>query len=153
MSSNNNPLNKNQQQALEALLFDSTPETLNWLNGFFQGVAFKRDTVSSIKVAAKPNDVSEPAKLTVLYGTHTGHSEKLANNVKQKAEAKGIVTQVFPMDDYHTNHLKNETNLLVIVSTHGEGEPPDMAEDFYEFVSGKRVHKIAWIKIFGIGPW
>jgi sulfite reductase (NADPH) flavoprotein alpha-component len=38
--------------------------------------------------------------------------------------------------------LASETNLVFIVSTHGEGEPPAMAEDFYEFITGKRSPKL-----------
>ena len=32
--------------------------------------------------------------------------------------------------------------MAILVSTHGEGEPPDMAEDFHKFVTGKRLPKL-----------
>jgi sulfite reductase (NADPH) flavoprotein alpha-component len=46
------------------------------------------------------------------------------------------------MDDYKTRQLSAETNVVFIVSTHGEGEPPAMAEDFHQFITGKRASKL-----------
>ena len=39
--------------------------------------------------------------------------------------------------------LATEKNVVVIVSTHGEGEPPAMAEEFYSFITGKRMPKLS----------
>ena len=37
------------------------------------------------------------------------------------------------MSDFKPNNLKKIKNLLIIVSTHGEGEPPDNAIHFMNF--------------------
>ncbi|WP_349432527.1 flavodoxin domain-containing protein [Methylomarinum sp. Ch1-1] len=44
------------------------------------------------------------------------------------------------MGDYKAPQLKTEKYLLVIVSTYGEGDPPDNARDLYDFcsVNGRR---------------
>src|SRR5690606_12113435 len=44
--------------------------------------------------------------------------------------------------DFKTNQLKKVQTLLVIVSTHGEGEPPDGALLFYEFLHSKKAPKL-----------
>ena len=37
------------------------------------------------------------------------------------------------MTDYNVGQLKKEQILIVVASTHGEGEPPDDAVDFMSF--------------------
>ena len=46
------------------------------------------------------------------------------------------------MGDFKPNNLKKIQNLLIVTSTHGEGEPPDNAIAFYEFLHGKRAPKL-----------
>ena len=46
------------------------------------------------------------------------------------------------MSDYKTNALKKAQYLLIVASTHGEGEPPDNAIAFHSFLHGKRAPKL-----------
>ena len=46
------------------------------------------------------------------------------------------------MSDFKPNNLKKIQNLLIVASTHGEGEPPDNAIGFHEFLHGKRAPKL-----------
>lgn len=46
------------------------------------------------------------------------------------------------MGDFKPNGLKKIENLLIVVSTHGEGEPPDNAIPFHEFLNSKRAPKL-----------
>jgi sulfite reductase (NADPH) flavoprotein alpha-component len=46
------------------------------------------------------------------------------------------------MSDFKPNNIKKVKNLLIIVSTHGEGDPPDNALTFHEFLHGKRAPKL-----------
>ena len=50
------------------------------------------------------------------------------------------------MGEYKTNVLKNEKNLAVIVSTHGEGDPPDTALELHEFLHGKRAPSLSGVR-------
>ena len=84
-----------------------------------------------------------PVSLTILYGTHTGRSGTIGRWVEKAAGERGFRPQLIAMDDYNPRLLTEEKNLLVIVSTHGEGEPPAMAEDFHHFMTGKRVPKLS----------
>lgn len=144
MSIKLSPLNDVQLKALEQLTQGIQPEQAIWLNGYFQGLAGGLTTAKS--AVQLPQDAEaatvEKLPLTILYGTHTGRSEALAKALCEQARAQNITCLLKPMDDYKPKQLKEEKNLLVIVSTHGEGEPPEMAEDFYEFITGKRVPKL-----------
>lgn len=80
--------------------------------------------------------------VTVLYGSQTGNSEGLAKKTAQHLEEKGFQVTLSSMSDFKPNNLKKINNLLVIVSTHGEGDPPDNALSFHEYVHGRRAPKL-----------
>ena len=46
------------------------------------------------------------------------------------------------MSEFRTNNLKKVKQLLIVVSTYGEGDPPDKAVLFHEFIHGKRAPKL-----------
>jgi len=146
MSNKLSPLNDIQLKALEQLTENLNRDQTIWLSGYFQGLT--GDFISGSKTAraaerlVTTNGAPEKLKMTILYGTHTGNSEELSKKLNDIALQQNIDSKSFPMDDYNTKKLKDEKNLFIIVSTHGEGEPPDMAEDFYEYITGKRAPKL-----------
>ena len=138
-----NPLNNDQLKALEQLSQGLGKEQLIWLNGYFQGLAGIQWNGHAVRTETGHAVQSvEKIPLTVLYGTHTGRCKNLAEKLCKIATTRGIDCKIHPMDDYRTKQLKEEKNLFIIVSTHGEGEPPEMAEDFHEFMTGKRLPKL-----------
>lgn len=138
-----NPLNNDQLKALEQLSQGLGKEQLIWLNGYFQGLAGIQRNGHAVRTETGHAVQSvEKIPLTVLYGTHTGRCKNLAEKLCKIATTRGIDCKIHPMDDYRTKQLKEEKNLFIIVSTHGEGEPPEMAEDFHEFMTGKRLPKL-----------
>lgn len=132
-----NPLNNKQRNALNELLNATTPEQLIWLHGFFEGrlsgISGKQVTIKTVQP-----EIGTFANLTILYGSETGHSHELAEKLAEKAANKNISAKVVNMYDYDTKQLGTEENVAIIVSTHGEGDPPDMATGFYKFITGKR---------------
>ncbi len=80
--------------------------------------------------------------MTVLYGSQTGNSQHLAADMKKRLEEKGFAVTLSCMSDFRTNNLKKVKQLLIVVSTYGEGDPPDKAVLFYEFVHGKRAPRL-----------
>ena len=132
------PLNERQFAALTELAKGLGKEEAIWISGYFQGwITGKNGSVLPEVAESKP-EIQECQKLTILYGTHTGRSEGIAKQLADKIASKGIQPFVVSMNDYNPKQITGEVNLAIIVSTHGEGEPPDMAEDFYNFMTGKR---------------
>ncbi|MCT9872480.1 flavodoxin domain-containing protein, partial [Paenarthrobacter aurescens] len=72
--------------------------------------------------------------VTILYGSQTGNAQGLAENTGKTLEAKGFNVTVSSMNDFKPNNLKKLDNLFIFVRTHGEGEPPDNALSFHEFL-------------------
>ena len=81
-------------------------------------------------------------EVTVLYGSQTGNAQKLAEKTGKTLEGKGFQVTVSSMSDFKPNNLKKLQNLLIIVSTYGEGDAPDNALSFHEFLHGKRAPKL-----------
>ena len=71
-------------------------------------------------------------EILLLYGTVSGNAEDLADLTSEKLTELGFKTEVKSMDDSEISILQGIKNLLVIVSTWGEGDPPDDCIDFYD---------------------
>jgi sulfite reductase (NADPH) flavoprotein alpha-component len=144
MNSKSNPLTEKQKNALNELVKDVTPEQIVWLNGFLEGRFSGLNGSAILAESSEPETVvsTATANLTILFGTETGNASELAKKLKEKALFKNVAVNLLNMYDYDPRKLKDEENVAVIVSTHGEGEPPDMAEDFHKFVTGKRLPKL-----------
>ncbi|MFA5924870.1 MAG: flavodoxin domain-containing protein [Methylococcaceae bacterium] len=84
------------------------------------------------------SDTGGGAVITILVGSQTGNSEALAEQTHQLAASRGLRTVIKKMGDYKLPQLKTEKNLLVIVGTNGEGDPPDNAREMYEYLFSKR---------------
>lgn len=109
-----------------------TPEQRAWLNGYLAGL-MARGTVDPI--AAQAASSSGPAatlkSLTILFGSQTGTSESLAKRAAKVAGKRGYAATVMDMASFTTAQLAQEKNVLVIVSTYGDGEPPDGVKPFH----------------------
>ncbi len=148
-----NPVPPEKLEKLNEILQDLNTSQLYWLHGYLQGILVSKNAgitentngaellknLSSLENKDLPNISPE---ITVLFGTETGNSRKIAGQLVEEAEKAGIKTILADMNNYQTTRLKNEKNLLVIVSTHGEGEPPLAAEEFYNFIHNKKVPKL-----------
>ena len=124
----NAPISPEQRAAFNQLLARLTPEQQVWVAGFFSGIS------SSVGPAPAPGGAAP--ELTILFGTESGNSEELADRTKKLATKAGFKPKVVNMADTDTKKLSGVKNLLVIVSTWGDGDPPDAAVPFYEEIMG-----------------
>ncbi|NRA69874.1 MAG: assimilatory sulfite reductase (NADPH) flavoprotein subunit [Gammaproteobacteria bacterium] len=147
LSSLSSPLSDQQVTSLQQATANMSAVELSWVSGYLAGLAQSSDQ-SAIVAAPVPS-----ATLTVLYGSQTGNAKGVAKQVAEAATAQGINVSLVSMADYKTKALKDETHLLVIVSTHGEGEAPDDAEQLHQFLASKRAPKLAGLEfaVLGLG--
>lgn len=106
-----------------------SPEQRAWLNGFFAGMFSRGPAVGGPATAGSPRETS-PAltPLTILFGSQTGTAEGLAKKAAKEAGKRGFAATVLDMAQTDAAKLAAEKNVLVIVSTYGDGEPPDTAK-------------------------
>ncbi len=145
------PLTAAQASQLNAFLATLSPEQLPWLLGFFAGFEqAQADAESAGRTATlvpvPPPEAPERRRLTVLYASQTGNSAKIAGQVAAAAAAAGIPAAASSVGDYPTTRLRDETDLVFICSTQGEGDPPDAAVEFRRFLFGKRAPRLAGLR-------
>ncbi len=70
--------------------------------------------------------------ITVLYGTESGNSELIAQDLNDKLTEEGHASEVFDLQDFEPSSFTNDRFYIIVCSTHGEGELPNTAQPFYE---------------------
>lgn len=142
------PLAPEQKATLNSLIQGLPADQLLWIEGFISGLraGSGAPTASATATTAAP-------ELTVLYGTESGNSEGLADQTVKAAKVSGFKAKAVNMADIKVAKLKDFENLLVIVSTWGEGDPPETATDFYEAFMGDKAPKLpnTRFSVLGLG--
>ena len=144
----NSPFNQEQTELLNRLLPTLSETQKVWLNGYLSATAATtiNPAVSTAEVpSSAPAPVAaEPVSkdVTILFGSQTGNAQNLAKKSAKTLTDKGFNVTTLSMTDFKPNNIKKLKNLLIIVSTHGEGDPPDTALTFHEFLHGKRAPKL-----------
>ncbi|WP_412841788.1 assimilatory sulfite reductase (NADPH) flavoprotein subunit [Aeromonas dhakensis] len=142
------PLSDEQQRQLSQALSTLNTQQLAWVSGYLYGLSQAGSQPVVTGAAATPS-----GNLTILYGSQTGNAKGVASAIKAQAEARGLPVTLTSMADYKPKQLKKETHLLLVVSTYGEGEPPESAVDLYEQLKKGKVGKLEGLKfaVLGLG--
>lgn len=120
---------------IQDLITSSTKEELIWLNGYLSGMLIQNGlSDNNIQSAASTVVKSNVGKVTIVYGTETGNSKKIATDFALKAKKSSINAKVISLDQYRLTDLPKEEYLLAVISTQGEGEPPAAAKKFYDHI-------------------
>lgn len=135
----NSPFNEEQVKLLNELLPTLTIEQKIWLNGYLSA---PQTTLEALVEDALPAVEPITKTMTILYGSQTGNSQGLAEKYASALKAQNVDVTISSLGKFKATNLKKITNLLLIVSTHGEGDPPDQAIQFYEFLHSKRAPKL-----------
>ncbi|MGN4127106.1 assimilatory sulfite reductase (NADPH) flavoprotein subunit [Lysinibacillus sphaericus] len=131
----NSPFSEEQVKLLNELLPKLTVEQKIWLSGYLSAP----QSAEKVIVEESPQTVAPITKeVTILYGSQTGNSQGLAEKYASILKDKDVEVTIASLASFKPNNLKKITNLLLVVSTHGEGEPPDQAMQFYDFLHSKR---------------
>lgn len=103
-------------------------DTLNekqrlWLSGYLAGNA---------NPVSLPQNTGKSKIVTIAYGTETNNCKQLARTFKDRCGESGITADVVDLADLRIRKLTTLDCLVVITATHGDGDPPEPASDFYE---------------------
>lgn len=139
--------------ALVPQLIKGLDETgLQWLSGYFAGsAALLHDKAVGSDLPAL--DSAGSTRATILYGSQTGNCARVAEQLQQGLQTDGKPVQLQRTDSYPVRELKNETLLFVVISTQGDGEPPDDARAFCDFLFSRRAPQLDSLKfaVLGLG--
>ena len=144
------PLNDDQHGLLARFARDADNTALLWASGYLAGLAQALAPATPVAPVA-PAAAVHPA--TILYGSQTGNARRAAEALHASLQAAGLPARLVRADAYATRELAGEKLLYLIVSTQGEGDPPDDAIGFTEFLQGKRAPRLPQLKyaVLGLG--
>lgn len=149
------PLPDERKALLERLVDGLDAASLWWLSGYTAGLAQGQPPRSlAVLPGGQPHaPAQESQRLTVLYGSQTGNARREAEQLAAEAEATGLSVRLLRADQYPTRELASERLLYVVISTQGEGDPPDDAIGLVEFLASRRAPKLPELKyaVLGLG--
>nr|CAG4635315.1 EOG090X027R [Artemia franciscana] len=87
--------------------------------------------------------------LTILYGTQTGNSESVGEQLASMASEYGLAASLVDMDEFEVEQFADVERLLIVCATYGEGEMPDNAELLWEAISEDDAPKLDHL-FFGV---
>ena len=109
-----------------------------WLNGFFAGLFYDRSNQGI--PTATPETAATP--LLVLFGSQTGSAEGLARRIAKQAEKEKFAPRVLDMNAFGIVDWKSQTRVLIVTSTWGDGDPPDNAVGFWNFLNSETAPRL-----------
>lgn len=122
-----------KQQQFQALIDTSTAAEWLWMSGYLAALANGKTT----GLPAPPPNQATPvaaATITVVYGTETGNSKKVATQLTGKLKQAGHKTKLVAAESFNHELLSKEQMFILAISTQGEGEPPANARKLYDYL-------------------
>lgn len=143
------PVSATQLASVEQLAVDMDPTSLMWLSGYLAGIARVRGAdprgataTPILGPGAEVRRTDTTVRATVLYASQTGNGRRIAEKLSQSAEACGLAVRLISAADYSPRDLVNERLMLLIASTHGDGEAPDDLRAFLDHINGRRAPRL-----------
>ncbi len=146
------PLNDQQIDQLKLAAAESSPQQLAWISGYFWGLSQSQSPTTASAPASNVLAAAKPAgKLTIIYASQTGNAKGVAEALQQQAQAQDIAVKLVSAGDFKGKNLTKETHVVIVASTHGEGEAPDDAIELHEFLQSKKAPKLPELHYAVIG--
>nr|WP_266168344.1 assimilatory sulfite reductase (NADPH) flavoprotein subunit [Dyella subtropica] len=141
------PLPVDKAVQLERLLEGLAPHELYWI------AARSSVLAAGVQTVAPVARVQAGERVTVLYGSQTGNARRIAEQLSQRIELAHLPVRLVRADAYPQRELAQERYLVVVISTQGEGEPPDDARGLVEFITGRRAPRLPSLQfaVLGLG--
>lgn len=121
-------LTKEKKQVLDQFITSLSKPEIAWASGYLAGLA-------GGEVAVSTGSAKIVKDLTILYITETGNSKFLATEIAKKLKTQGANAKIKAAEQYRLTDFVKEKNLLLIVSTHGDGEIPQAGKKFFEHIT------------------
>ena len=138
-------LTPEQLQQVSKAVHGLTPAQLAWVSGYLSGLSSGMDqqfTPFAHGTAVAAPLAANTLKTTIVYGSQTGNSKKIAEQLHARLQSHGAEAVVLNLKDYRPQQLKKEQRLIAVISTHGNGEPPDDARAFFSFLLSERAPRL-----------
>ena len=145
------PLSPERTALLQRLTEGLAPAELYWVAAWSAALATQRQSGAPLVAATTGRAVAD--RLTIVYGSQTGNARRLAEQLAERSEAAGVPVRLLRAGAYPQRELAQERTLVLVISTQGEGEPPDDARGLVEFIAGRRAPQLPALRfaVLGLG--
>lgn len=127
-------LAEHKLKVFRELVTQSSREELIWMNGFLAGLVASESAGTAVTDTVSVPSASRIEKFTILFGTETGNSKKVATEFATQAKKNGFKAKITGLDQYRLTDLEKEEYVFLVISTQGDGEPPLTAKKFYDHI-------------------
>ncbi|MNK42467.1 Sulfite reductase [NADPH] flavoprotein alpha-component [compost metagenome] len=143
-------LSESKLSLLKELVTNSSHDELIWTKGYIAGFIDREPGINRQVTNAPIAAVT--VKPTIIYGTETGNSKKVASGLLASFKKNRINAKVADVFQYDIAKLEKESLVLFVISTQGEGEFPQNAQAFYENLaaSSADLNKLSFA-VLGLG--
>jgi sulfite reductase (NADPH) flavoprotein alpha-component len=156
LTETNSPFTATQAAALSQLLAEMTPAQGTWLSGYLAGFAAaagQAPAPGGAVAAAGPTPAAAAPRVAIVYATETGNSRRLAAQLAAQVGACGWQATVHHAVEYPPRRLEQERQALFLISTHGEGDPPEASKPFFRALVDRRPLQLSRLRyaVLGLG--
>ena len=109
-----------------------------WLNGLLTGLS----VIAGAKKAGGAQPEVELTPLTVLYGSQSGNCEALSKDIRKYGKSQGFEAKLHELDAFDRSTLGDIKHLIILCSTFGEGDPPDNAVEFFNWLMSEEAPQL-----------
>lgn len=141
LRSDNSPFTEQQIERLNSSLVSLDTAQSAWLSGYIAGCLCSAPE-ANLPLAAPAAEPSFPQKFHVFYASQTGTGEAIAGELASQLQLAGWSVELQSMGSLRPAQLKKLKHVAVVISTHGEGDPPDDAIDWFEYLQSPRAPRL-----------
>jgi len=146
------PLSGDRRDTLNRALEGLSATQLAWVAGYIAALADARAAAGGLALGAasaaspalalaapKPEAGPRP---TVLYASQTGNGKRIAEQLAASLTQAGVEPRLCRASEFAVRDIARERLLYIVISTHGDGDPPDDSRAFLDYLNSKRAPKL-----------
>ncbi|NOL48934.1 assimilatory sulfite reductase (NADPH) flavoprotein subunit [Pelistega europaea] len=141
------------------------PVQLAWLSGYCwakvdavsgvngNGVSRHEPNITGdVAPSIMPTPAAVPIRIKIISASQTGNARKVAEQLKAQLDTVAEV-QLIAAADYKAKQMTQESIVLLVTSTQGDGEPPEEALNLHRFLFGKKAPDLSGLSfaVLGLG--
>lgn len=132
-----------------------TAQQLAWLSGYCWAKANNQEiSINSTETSTSNiHQADQAIHIQIISASQTGNARKVAEQLQHTLQNNNIHTSLIAAVDYKPKNLANETFLILVTSTQGEGEPPEEAISLHKYLFGKKAPNLEQLSyaVLGLG--
>lgn len=128
-----------QWQRVQSVLNTLDQRQALWLSGY---LAASRDAPAAPKAVAAEAAI----QITIAYGSETGNSKAIAENLSRLLRGQNIEPRLVPLAEVKLRTLARVQYLWIVCSTHGDGDPPEPAAPFFDALLSDQAPQLKHLK-------